>query len=233
MNMDRQKVVVLLSGGMDSVCALYYSAKRYEVVVALSFNYGSNHSHKELPCASYHCEKLDIPHIVMDIDFIDKHFGESLLVGNEVYLPSYSNSNEVKKRAVPFRNGIMFSIAAGYAESKGAKGIVIATHSGEYSIYSDCREKFLKLMSQAIHAGTYNEIDIIKPFVFMTKDQVAKIGKEHGVDFSKTWSCCEGVDQHCGECDTCVERKSAFSSAGIADPTEYSSGDPLPPHPIN
>ena len=222
MDAVKQKVVVLLSGGVDSVCALYHSKEQYDVISALSFNYGRKHNHKELPHASYHCEKLNIPHVVVNIDFINKYFGNGL-AENNINIPDSSfNKEDIKKHFVPFRNGIMLSIAAGFAESNGVLGVVIAAHSGDYSIYPDCREKFLKSMLHSIETGTYNGVKIIRPFVFMTKDQVTKIGRELGVDFARTWSCYKGNEKHCGECDTCIDRKNAFSSAGIADPTDYS-----------
>ena len=230
---DRLNVVVLLSGGMDSVCALYQSKQKYNVISALSFEYGSKHNNKELPYAAYHCEKLEISHTIIKIDFIDNHFKSSLLKGGGHIHKGYSPESSQDKPIVPFRNGIMLSIAAGYAESRDGDGVVIGAHSGDYSAYPDCREKFLKIMSQAVCIGTYNKIKVIRPFVFMTKDQIIRKGRELDVDFSKTWSCNEGLDIHCGECCTCVGRRKAFSSARVADPTDYTSKNPLPLDPIN
>ena len=68
------KVAVLLSGGLDSTTALYWAHSHHEVVCALSFDYGSNHSRREIECAKYHCEKLGIEHIVIPLDFIGKYF---------------------------------------------------------------------------------------------------------------------------------------------------------------
>jgi len=225
---DKMKVVVLLSGGMDSVCALYYSKDKYNVVSALSFDYGSKHNKKELPFASHHCEKLNIPHTIIKIDFIDDYFKSNLLKNGKHF---EEGSND--KTIVPFRNGIMLSIAAGYAESRDGKGIVIASHSGNYSDYPDCREKFLKLMSQSICAGTYNKIKVLRPFVFMTLEEVVRKGRELNIDFSQTWSCDDGMDIHCGECDTCIGRRGAFNSARVSDPTEYSFKEPLPLEPMD
>ena len=230
---DKLKVVVLLSGGMDSVCALYHSQEKYNVTSALSFDYGSKHNHKELSCALFHCEKLNIPHTIIKIDFIDNYFKSDLLKGGEYAAHKHFNRNTTKKAMVPFRNGIMLSIATGYAESRGDKGVVIAAHSGDYSAYPDCREKFLKSMSQAVCTGTYNKIKVIRPFVYMTKDQIIRKGRELDVDFSKTWSCNEGPETHCGECGTCIDRRKAFNSARVADPTDYASKEPLPLAPLD
>ena len=55
----------------------------------------------------------------------------------------------------------------------------------------------------------------------MTKGDIAKRGKELGIDYGKTWSCYRGGEKHCGRCGTCVERKEALAQAGIPDPTDY------------
>jgi 7-cyano-7-deazaguanine synthase len=137
----------------------------------------------------------------------------------------------MKSTVVPFRNGIMLSIAAGFAESRGAGGVVIAAHSGDHAIYPDCREDFLEPMARAIRAGTYAGIELLRPFVSMDKAAIARRGAELGIDFSRTWSCYKGGEVHCGTCGTCVERREAFELAGIPDPTTYASTGPLPAKP--
>ena len=138
----------------------------------------------------------------------------------------------MKKTVVPFRNGIMLAIAAGYAESEGADGIVIAAHAGDHAIYPDCRENFMVAMSDAIRAGTYAQVELIRPFIKMTKAQIVRRGAELGVDYSQTWSCYVGGEIHCGKCGTCVERREAFLEAGIPDPTVYLDEGPLPLSPV-
>jgi 7-cyano-7-deazaguanine synthase len=125
----------------------------------------------------------------------------------------------------------MLAIAAGFAESRDAEGVVIAAHAGDHAIYPDCREDFLDPMAEAIRAGTYAGIRLLRPFVAMDKAGIARKGAELGVDFSRTWSCYKGGEIHCGACGTCVERREAFQLACIADPTEYVSTAPLPEKP--
>jgi 7-cyano-7-deazaguanine synthase len=137
----------------------------------------------------------------------------------------------MKSTVVPFRNGIMLSIAAGLAESKEAAGLVIAAHAGDHAIYPDCREEFMKSMAAAIRVGTYAGIRLLRPFISMTKADIASRGHSLGIDFSQTWSCYKGDAIHCGTCGTCVERREAFIVAGIPDPTEYASNEALPPRP--
>ncbi len=213
--MGAENVVVLLSGGMDSVAAFYEAMSQHKVVAAISFDYGAKHNHKELPFASYHCRKFNIEHRVSGGAIPDGHYEEQTM----------------KSTVVPFRNGIMLAIAAGFAESKGASGLVIAAHAGDHAIYPDCREDFMKSMADAIQLGTYAGIKLLRPFISMTKADIAGRGKALGVDFSHTWSCYKGGTLHCGTCGTCVERREAFIVAGVADPTIYASKDPLPAKP--
>lgn len=215
------KVVVLVSGGMDSVTALHAAAREHEVVAGLSFDYGSKHNARELPFAALHCERLGVRHETVALDFMDRLFKSDLLKsGGEIPEGHYEAEN-MMQTVVPFRNGILLAIAAGYAESVEAEGLVIAAHSGDHAIYPDCREDFMRPMGDAIRSGTYAGIELLRPFIDLRKEGIAAMGAELGVDFALTWSCYKGGEFHCGKCGTCVERKEAFALAGLPDPTEY------------
>lgn len=228
----KQPVVVLVSGGMDSVAALYEANQQYAVVGALSFNYGSKHNHKEIPFAEWHCRKLGIPHRTIVLDFVNQLFKSDLLQSGGAIPDGHYEEQTMKQTVVPFRNGIMLSIAGGYAESIEASGLVIAAHSGDHAIYPDCREDFMKSMADAIRLGTYAAVEIIRPFIRNTKAEIARRGHELGVDFAQTWSCYKGGDIHCGTCGTCTERREAFMLAGLPDPTQYLNTGPLAPKPV-
>jgi 7-cyano-7-deazaguanine synthase len=226
-----ESVVVLLSGGMDSVAAFYEAMSQHKVVAAISFEYGAKHNHKELPFAAYHCRKFNIEHRVIALSFVGELFKSDLLKSGGAIPDGHYEEQTMKSTVVPFRNGIMLAIAAGFAESKGASGLVIAAHAGDHAIYPDCREDFMKSMADAIQLGTYAGIKLLRPFISMTKADIASRGQALGVDFSHTWSCYKGGTLHCGTCGTCVERREAFIVAGVADPTVYGSKDPLPAKP--
>jgi 7-cyano-7-deazaguanine synthase len=227
----KKQVVVLVSGGMDSVAALYEAHAQHNVVAALSFNYGSKHNPREIPFAAFHCAKLEIPHQVIAMDFMAGLFKSNLLTSGGAIPDGHYEEQSMKQTVVPFRNGIMLSIAAGFAESAGAGAVVIAAHAGDHAIYPDCREAFMQSMGDAIRLGTYAGVEILRPFIHMTKAQIAARGHELGVDFSKTWSCYKGGEVHCGVCGTCVERREAFQHAHLPDPTTYASLAPLPRKP--
>ncbi|MDE6443208.1 MAG: 7-cyano-7-deazaguanine synthase QueC [Muribaculaceae bacterium] len=211
--------VIILSGGMDSVTLLHYRKER--IALAVSFDYGSNHNHREIECARYQCAVLGIEHIVIPLEFMGKYFKSSLLEGADSIPEGHYADENMKSTVVPFRNGIMLSIACGLAESRGLKHVMMANHGGDHSIYPDCRPDFVEAMSDAMKYGTYDGITIEAAFTHITKGDIAALGKRIGVDYSHTYSCYKGEEKHCGKCGTCVERKEAMAQAGIDDPTEY------------
>ncbi|MDE6633751.1 MAG: 7-cyano-7-deazaguanine synthase, partial [Bacteroidaceae bacterium] len=171
--------------------------------------------------ARMHCERLGIEHITIEMDFMQRYFRSSLLTGGEDIPEGRYDNENMRSTVVPFRNGIMLSIACGLAESRGLKRLMIANHAGDHAIYPDCRAPFVEAMSRATQEGTYDRIAIDAPYTHLTKAEIAARGKRLGVNYAETWSCYKGGDTHCGYCGTCVERREALAEAGIDDPTTY------------
>lgn len=213
--------LIILSGGMDSTTMLY--EYRADIALALSFDYGSNHNARELAFARLHCERLGIPHIIISLDFMHRYFRSSLLQGADAIPEGNYTDENMRSTVVPFRNGIMLAIAAGMAESRGLKRVMMANHAGDHAIYPDCRPTFVAAMDQAIQAGTYDGIRLFTPYTDITKADIARRGKALGIDYAETWSCYKGGAVHCGKCGTCTERREALREAGIEDHTIYES----------
>ena len=209
-------IVILYSGGMDSSVALYHFADR--IRLAVSFNYGSKHNVREIEHAALNCNALGIEHRVIEMDLNKMGFVSDLLQsGGDIPDGHYEDEN-MKKTVVPFRNGIMLSIAAGIAESIDCNKLLISNHAGDHAIYPDCRPDFIDSMNNAIRFGTYNNVEIMAPYTHLTKREIALKGNEIGVPFKKTYSCYNGQAEHCGTCGTCTERKEALEGF---DPTKY------------
>lgn len=210
---------IIVSGGMDSITLLH--EHKEEIAIGISFDYGSNHNAQEIPFAKEHCERLGIRHIIIDLDFMHKYFKSSLLEGADAIPDGHYASDNMKSTVVPFRNGIMLSIAIGIAESNNLSQVFIANHGGDHTIYPDCRPEFINAINMAANAGTFNGVRVVAPYTNITKVEIALKGKRLGIDYSKTWSCYKGNNIHCGTCGTCIERKEALAEAGIEDKTIY------------
>ena len=210
--------LLIYSGGMDSTTLLYDQAE--SIGLAVSFNYGSNHAEKELAMAAKNCEKLGIKHIVINMQEAFKDIKSGLTSGADNIPEGHYAEDSMKDTVVPFRNGIMLSVAAGIADSNGLKYVMLASHAGDHAVYPDCRPSFNTPMFEAIYNGTENGVSVLAPYADITKRDIALRGKALGIDYANdTWSCYKAnSDKHCGRCSTCVERIWALRDI---DDTEY------------
>ena len=216
---QKKHILMVLSGGMDSVTMLHEYAD--EIDMAVNFSYGSNHNMLELECARFHCRQLGIELVEIDLSFIGKYFHSSLLEGADAVPDGDYDFDNMKSTVVPFRNGIMLAAAAGLAESHGLDCVMIANHAGDHAIYPDCRGSFIDAMARAIAEGTYEGISLKAPYTYLNKADIALRGKRLGIDYATTYSCYKGLEHHCGRCGTCLERRKALADAGIKDTTVY------------
>ena len=203
------KALIVYSGGMDSTVLLHQD--KDSIKYAVSFNYGSKHNDIEIQHAKQNCELLGIEHRVVELSFINGLFNSSLLISGEEIPDGNYSEESMRSTVVPFRNGIFLSVAVGLAESEGVDTVLIANHFGDHAIYPDCTKNFIDAFAKAAENGTYNRVKILSPYCDKTKREIALIGQELGVDFSKTYSCYKGEELHCGVCATCIERKEALA----------------------
>ena len=191
------------------------------IALAVTFNYGSNHNKREIEYAKLHCQRLGIKHIIIPLDFMHTYFKSSLLEGADAIPEGHYADSNMKSTVVPFRNGIMLAIACGIAESNKLTRVRIANHSGDHTIYPDCRQQFIDAMSAAMTNGTYEGVHIFAPYTNISKANIAQRGARIGINYAETYSCYKGGVNHCGKCGTCIERREALAEAGVTDTTTY------------
>ena len=214
------KSVIIVSGGMDSITLLHDIHSRGEELFALSFDYNQRHK-KELEYAKWNCEKLGIPHKIISLSVLND-IAPSALTRLETPVPEgqYDGEN-MKQTVVPNRNMIMISLAAAYAIGIGATRLYYGAHSGDHTIYPDCRPDFVKAINHTLSLCDWNQVVLKVPYLHGNKETILKRGFELGVDYSKTWTCYNGREKACGKCGSCDERLSAFRAIGQKDPVEY------------
>lgn len=206
-----KKYLLVLSGGMDSVTMLH--EYRDSIAAAVTFQYGSNHNKREARCARINCEMLGIEWIEIDLTFMARHFDSALLQGADAIPEGQYEDENMRSTVVPFRNGIMLAVAAGLAESRGLTTVMLANHSGDHTVYPDCRPGFVDAMARAIAEGTFAGISLECPYTRLTKGEICLRGLQLGVDYDHTYSCYKGGAEPCGRCGTCVERAEALAYA--------------------
>ncbi|MCD6223325.1 MAG: 7-cyano-7-deazaguanine synthase QueC [Deltaproteobacteria bacterium] len=215
------RALVIFSGGLDSTTCLYWAVRKYDVVHTLTFFYNQRN-------------KIEIDYAKKTVSLIKKdvkmHFfridlsqiGGSALTDRNIPLPKKRTLEDIGHSIpityVPFRNGIFLSIVAAFAEKENINNIIGGWNTVDFSGYPDCRKDFLKTMEKAINLGTKRKsIRIIFPLIHKSKTEIIKFGKEVGVDYSYAYSCYEGKEIPCGECDSCILRRKGFKEAGYED----------------
>lgn len=216
------KVVVLLSGGMDSATLLYQMIQQYGTnnVSTMSVLYGQRHS-RELDYAWQLANNLIVPHILVPLDGL-QHVLRSALTSDDIPVPEgHYAAESMKATVVPMRNVIFLSVAVGHAWSIGAEQVATAIHAGDHAIYPDCRPEFLESFNAMVKTASDGFVtpQVVAPFVHISKTEIAKLGRTLGVPWELTWSCYKGGEIHCGVCGTCTERREALAEVG--DPTVY------------
>ena len=215
------KALVLFSGGLDStVLAAQLLADGAETRL-LSIDYGQRHA-KELDKAEKIAQALGLPHRILRLPDLGPLLGGSSLTDDQVELPEGHYAKEsMKATVVPNRNMILLALAGGHALSIGFDTIAYAAHAGDHTIYPDCRPEFADAMEKALGLADWQNLNLHRPFVNFSKEELVRKGNELGAPLELTWSCYAGREKHCGKCGTCVERKEAFALAKVEDPTEY------------
>lgn len=212
----REKIIVLLSGGLDSTTLLWLSKDIFQEVYAISFDYGQKHS-IELEFAKEIAKFAGVKrHFIARIPHL-KDIGGNALTDEKIDVPAEDYTDQPPITTVPMRNLLFLTIAASYADVYEIENIGIGIHSLD-SPYPDCRAEFASSAEAAINASSVmvakkkNRIKIFTPFLGMTKKDIVKLGKKLGVPFEKTYSCYRGVYPPCGECATCRQREEALKA---------------------
>ena len=233
-----KKIVVLLSGGLDSSTLAYFAARDSKPhldhrVYTLTFDYGQRHK-RELESAYKISKAVGVlEHKIVKFDLTN--WGGSALTDNKLKVPLKRNlwhasakliNKSIPNTYVPARNTIFLSFALSYAEAIGALEIYIGVNSVDYSGYVDCRGEFIRSFQDLVKVATVagvngRPVKIKTPLINMTKADIVRLGTKLEVDWSKTWSCYLGEKLACGSCDSCQLRLKGFVQAGIIDPIKY------------
>lgn len=233
-----KKIVILVSGGLDSSTVLAMQERKNDCAIyAISFNYAQNHLIELAKIKEFIKDYKIVSHHIINLDL--SAFDSTSLVNKDLSVPKYQSNEAVGQQIpntyVPARNSIFLSYALGFAENIGARDIFIGAHRSDEANYPDCRPDYLaaftemanlatKVGRQALEKGSEEEkIKIHAPLINLTKSDIVAMGLKIGVDYSKTISCYhpDSLHRSCGACLSCLVRLQAFADNKTVDPVEY------------
>ncbi len=128
------------------------------------------------------------------------------------------------------RNLVLLTKAGVVAARHGAQRIALGPLAG--NPFPDARPEFFASMSASLSLGLAHPIAIVTPFLDWQKADVIRRGVALRVPLDLTLSCMNpragatGAPVHCGLCSKCRERRDAFATAELPDPTNYANPEP-------
>lgn len=223
-----QKVVIGLSGGMDSATLLGMLLNEGVEVHCCHFQYGSKHNKYEAKAIEdlmlfYSSLTKKIHLYNFDLRQPFSAFNSNLLQHGGDIPEGHYESDSMKLTVVPGRNLIFASIMAGLAESIGAEAVALGVHSGDHHIYPDCRDTFITALRKTVSESTEGQVRVIAPLLAEDKASILKIGYNlpTPVPYRLTRTCYKDQVLPCGKCGSCVERLEAFEKIGGNDSIAY------------
>ena len=207
------RVILLLSGGIDSATALYMTKLGTDDICTVNMIYSTSYdaeaeAAKKIAAAAH--VRAHVPILLPFFKDIEQGYHPT---PSTKYTAAY----------VPSRNIIFYGVAAAYAETLGASQIVFGSNADDAKELPDARPTFIQLMNELIRTGTRScqegsKIEIVNPLINYSKYNVLKLALKLKVPLELTWSCYENGKSPCGKCRGCTKRLEAFNQVGAPDP---------------
>ena len=234
--MKKNKIVITLSGGMDSSVLLYKAAEQYEEVHTVTFDYGQRHdrelqaAEKQLVNAKHDFPNVSFTNKLLDVKYIKDIADTSSLTNNNIDTPDVKEvmGEAQPKSYVPFRNMMFLSILLSYAEKLKADEVWYgAAEADSLAGYWDGSVQFVDKINQICLLNREIDVSVRAPLLEMSKKEIILNGVELGVNFADTYTCYSGEYPCDANSASSALRLKGFVDAGLQDPLRYKQQDKL------
>lgn len=176
------KVLILLSGGIDSTSLVHYYLSKGEKIEAIFFDYG------QLSCEREYQSAIAI----------SKHY--------DIQIQRVNLGFTIRDQKGEFycRNAL-FVLAACSFLGNSASYISIGVHSG--TPYYDSTPAFIRDTQTMLDGYFGGVFRITAPFLEFSKVQVYEYALRESVPIHLTYSCEMGRQEPCGICLSCIDRR--------------------------
>lgn len=218
-----KSAVVLLSAGLDSSYNLYRARRELNVALALTFDYGQKAATREIAASGALAKELGVPHKVVALPWFADFTRTSLVgatevpTGAAVSIDDRAASERTAKSVwVPNRNGILLSIAAGFAEGLGAEWVVPGFNREEAATFPDNSGEYLQTLDASWAFSTATKVRTRCFSTDLDKTEIVREGQALGLPFGKLWPCYLAAARWCGGCESCQRYRRALTANGLS-----------------
>jgi 7-cyano-7-deazaguanine synthase len=162
------------------------------------------------------------PLLTFDLKLTDVYPNHWSLTGQDP--PSAGTSDDAVY--LPARNALLIIKPAVWCQLHGIRELALAALGS--NPFPDASPAFFRNLEAVLNVGSAPRLTITRPLAELTKTQVMQLAGDCPLDL--TFSCiAPRGGLHCGRCNKCAERRTAFRDAGLADPTQYDGVEGLEP----
>ena len=208
------KSIILLSGGLDSLISLGLKKEELNITLALTFDYGQKSVEKEIAASAKICKFYNIEHKVIKLDWL-KDITNTSLVSDDVVPTGEALEDSVssaKSVWVPNRNGLFLKGAGSFADSYGFDYILIGANKEEAQTFPDNTQSFIDAVNKEFEFSTMNHPKVVAPLINYNKNDIVMLALKNKLPLELTMSCYQGVERHCGICESCSRLKKALEA---------------------
>lgn len=216
------KSVILLSGGLDSLVSLASANEKYNIQLALTFDYGQRAVCKEIESSQNIANHFNIRHKIIEVPWL-KEITQTSLVNTSQELPALNfdeldnpelTHNSAKNVWVPNRNGVFLNIAACFADSENYSHILFGANKEEGTTFPDNTQEFIDKINESFEFSTLVKPKVVAPLINLNKTEIIKLALEIKAPLHLVRSCYVAEDKHCGKCESCLRLERALESNG-------------------
>jgi 7-cyano-7-deazaguanine synthase len=210
--MNKEKAVVVFSGGQDSTTCLFWAKEKFKEVIAVSFDYNQKHK-LELECAKDICKKHNVEHHILDLNLLNQ-LAPNSLTRQDISVDKNAPKEGTPNTFVDGRNLLFLTFVGIFAKQRGINTIITGVSQSDFSGYPDCRDVFIKSLNVTLNLAMDYEFEILTPLMWINKAETWKMAYDLGaLDIVKeeTLTCYNGIiGNGCGECPACKLRKNGY-----------------------
>lgn len=208
------KSIILMSGGLDSLVSLGLAKEKYNVVLALTFDYGQKSVNQEISASKLIADYYKIGHKIITLDWL-KEITHTALVSDKT-VPTGKELDNPQQSAksvwVPNRNGLFLNIAAAFADGEDYDYILIGANKEEGQTFPDNTQEFIDSLNQEFKFSTRKQPKVIAPLINCEKNDIVKLAIENNIPLEYVRSCYQNNEKNCGFCESCTRLKNALKA---------------------
>jgi 7-cyano-7-deazaguanine synthase len=212
------ELAVLLSGGVDSAVLLGEAIRDHAAVYPLYVRGGLYWEAVELQFVERFLAAVRAPNLrpltVLEVPVADVSGDHWSVRGRDV--PTADTPDEAVY--MPGRNVFLLGKALIWCHLRRVPAVALGTLAA--NPFPDATAAFVSGFERLVNEAVGGSVRVVRPYTGLTKADVVRRGKDLPLEL--TWSCLRPAEgRHCGRCNKCHERRTAFAAAGVVDRTAY------------